>query len=210
MSDYRRNLQQLKFESDVVNEKAVRKMYDEAFKNWRANKSNESAFKVLCLAAYFPPISFSSVTLAERNEVTRCFYLPGDYSNIEYAFVAACAFKEDHQPNMDPGMLDVFKQRAPNDPLLGALSYSLSDTIPAMKDCIETIKRLSEKYPLRDEYWLAKLMKANWSLWSASGRGEENKAETIKIANAVLAHPQTGPLSRESARIILKMVNGGS
>jgi hypothetical protein len=213
LSDYRKAVQKLKFESDVVDVMAVRKLYDEAFRNWREYKSTKAAFELLCLAAYFPTTSSTPFTTQEMNDIMRCLYAAGDYSNIEYAFVAACAFLEDHRGKLDLELLAIFRERAGSDPLLAALSYNLPGSymgyLPAHSQCVETIQAFSTKFPLRDEYWLALLMKASISLWNRTDHLEEHRVATLKYAGAVLAHPQSDRLSKQSAESIIKRVSGG-
>lgn len=212
LSEYRRKLQRMRFEVDVIDEKAVRVLYDDAFRSWRTARSNANAFRVLSLFAYFPLLATAPFKQAEVSAIESCIQWPGDYENIEYAFVATCAYEENTTGKLDLELLTLFKKRAFSDPLLAPLSYRLPDShfglLPAHKDSVPTIERLAKQFPLRDEYWTALLMAANWNLWMRSGQKDAYRSEAIAYAKAVLAHAQSGKASKQTAELLLKELGG--
>lgn len=212
MSEFRRSLQRLRFEVDVIDEKAVRKLYDDAFKGWRSGRSSATAFPLLSLFAYFPVLSSSRFSQAELAALDACIEFVGDSSNIEYAFVAACAYAQDRRGKLDLPLYELFLKRAAGDPQLAPLSYYLlshhSNVTEQRKLSVDLIKGIAAKYPLRDEYWSALLMAANWNIWSSAGKQESYRAEAVKYAKAVLSHPQSGKDSKRTAEMLLKEMGG--
>jgi hypothetical protein len=208
ISNERKSLQKMRFEVDVIDEKEVRALYDDAFKAWRARRSNETSFRLLSLFAYFPNLTSSRFSRVELSAIEACLKFPGESTSIEYAFVATCAYLENSTGKLDLDLLVLFKARAADDPLLAPLSYRLPDShiglLPAHKDSVPTIEKFAKRFPLRDEYWTALLMAANWNLWMRSGQGDAYRPTAIKYAKAVLAHPQSGKDSKKTAEMLLK------
>jgi hypothetical protein len=212
MSAYRKDLQKLRFEADVVDEKKVRKLYDTAFQHWKSSRTKDSAFELLSLFAYFPMLSSAPFSGVEQRLLDSCLKFAGDYSNIEYAFVASCAYVQDRRGKLDLGLYELLLKRASEDPQLGPLSYYLlshhADVTQQRKDAILLTERLAKRFPLRDEYWSALLMAANWNVWSSSGKPEAFRQAAVKHAKAVLAHAQSGKDSKGTAEMLLKEMGG--
>lgn len=213
LSSFRKNLQRIKFESDTVDNAAVRDLYTRAFDKWKSAATKDSAFELVCLAAYFRGTQALRLTADELKLLKECLNKGGDYSNVEFCLVAATAFTKFRFGKLDLDMLRELERRAPNDPLMADLSYEIPRAhmglFPQLNKTVTTIKRISAKYPLRDEYFSALLMMIHVVLWARSGEGDTYRAEAIKYVKEVINHEQSVDVNKRTARGFLKMLEGG-
>jgi hypothetical protein len=194
----------LKTPVDVLDRKAIDKLYTEKIDDYRRSKTLDNAFFLVCAMAHFGPNADAQVAMQLGSFLPKA----AGYRSYEFTRVAHAAsvlYKEPILPKTDieSRLLAVRK----DDPLvmlaMVASAQLLNGFQPEHERAVRLAEQLYDTYPLRREKYRVILIVAIQDGWARSGLWAKKPRpemydRMMKLMSEALADPQTSESDRKS------------